>query len=85
MRNIDKKWALFAIATAVSFYGICYTLIQSTFSIEYEYPIDSHFEDMNFYKCVVDWTRETDFNYEQNITSEAKDLINAVEKFIKGK
>ena len=33
VRNIDKKWALFAMATAVSFYGIIYTLINTTFAI----------------------------------------------------
>ena len=54
MRNIDKKWFLFAMATVVSFYGICYTLFNSTFAMKYDMPIDSHFEDMNFYKCVVD-------------------------------
>ena len=70
MRNIDKKWALFAIATAVSFYGICYTLIQSTFSIEYEYPIDSHFEDMNFYKCVVD-----SYNLEFSMDNSYEDVM----------
>jgi len=70
LRNIDKKWALFAIATAVSFYGICYTLIQSTFSIEYEYPIDSHFEDMNFYKCVVD-----SYNLEFSMDNSYEDVM----------
>lgn len=54
MRNIDKKWALFVMATVVSFYGIFYTLINTTFAIKLEVPVDQHFEDMNFYKCVVD-------------------------------
>ena len=54
MRNIDKKWALFAIATIFSFYGIFYTLINTTFAVEYVLPIDKHFDDMNFYECVVD-------------------------------
>lgn len=54
MKNIDKKWLLFIMATVVSFYGICYTLVNSTFAMKFDMPIDSHFEDMNFYKCVVD-------------------------------
>jgi len=68
LRNIDKKWALFVIATVVSFYGICYTLINTTFAVEYDLPIDRHFEDMNFYKCVVDAYNlefSTDVSYDQ--------------------
>lgn len=68
MRNIDKKWALFVIATVVSFYGIFYTLINTTFAVEYDVPVDRHFDDMNFYKCVVDSYNlefSTDVSYEQ--------------------
>ena len=54
MRNIDKKWFLFILATAGCFYGIFYTLVNTTFAIKYEIPVDAHFDDMNFYECVVD-------------------------------
>lgn len=70
MRNIDKKWALFVMATAVSFYGICYTLIQSTFAMKYEMPIDSHFDDINFYKCVVD-----SYNLEFSMENSYEDVM----------
>lgn len=53
MRNIDKKWALFVIATIVCFYGICYTLINSTFAT-HTIPVDDNFDDINFYRCVID-------------------------------
>ena len=68
MRNIDKKWTLFAIATIFTFYGICHTLVQTTFAIKQGMPIDQHFDDMNFYQCVVDSYNlefSTDLTYEE--------------------
>lgn len=53
MRNVDKKWALFVVATVVCLYGICYTLVNVTFAINV-LPVDDNFNDINFYKCVID-------------------------------
>ncbi|NLC87288.1 MAG: AAA family ATPase [Clostridiaceae bacterium] len=43
------------------------------------------YDKSKFYKCVVEWSKKLDFNYEKEVTIEAKELIGAVEKFIKKK
>ena len=53
MRNIDKKWALFGASTIICLYGILYTLLNVTFAVK-AMPIDNNFNDINFYKCVID-------------------------------
>lgn len=69
MRNIDKKWTLFVIATVVCFYGICYTLLNYTFAASV-IPVDKNFDDINFYQCVVDsynYTYSLDLSYESKM------------------
>lgn len=51
--KINKKWTLFLIATFVCFYGIGYTLLKGT-AANADAPINTSFDDINFYKCVVD-------------------------------
>lgn len=41
------------MATIICLYGVCYTLINVTFAVK-SMPIDTHFDDINFYKCVID-------------------------------
>lgn len=43
------------------------------------------YDKSKFYKCVVEWSKDSNFKYEEKVTDEAKDLINVIEKFIKKK
>ena len=54
MKNIEKKWLLFVIATVVSCYGIGYNLIKGTRATDNMMPVNDAFDDVNFYRCVVD-------------------------------
>lgn len=41
------------------------------------------YNKQKYYEEVLKWTKEEDFNYERDVTEEAKKLINIVENFIK--
>ena len=43
------------------------------------------YDKSKFYKCVVEWSKNPDFKYEEKVTNEAKELINTIEEFIKKK
>ena len=65
MKKITKKWTLFLMATFVTFFGICHTLVKNTRALD-EMPVNEAFDDVNFYKCVVDAynkEKETDVDY----------------------
>ena len=51
--KFSKKIMLFLIATVVTFFGIGYTLLSDTYAVSV-LPANLDFEDINFYKCVVD-------------------------------
>ncbi|MBQ2872825.1 MAG: hypothetical protein IJE89_02375 [Bacilli bacterium] len=72
MKNIEKKWMLFIIATFVTFLGIGYTLLKGTEATEVsEVPANSAFNDLIFYKCVIDSynaQQKTNLEYTTNLT-----------------
>lgn len=41
------------------------------------------YDKSKFYKCVVEWSNDPNFKYEEKVTKEAKELICEIEKFIK--
>lgn len=41
------------------------------------------YDKCKFYKCVVEWSRDSNFKYEEKVTKEAKELIEAIEDFIR--
>ena len=41
------------------------------------------YDKSKFYKCVVEWSRDSNFKYEENVTKETKELIEAIEDFIR--
>lgn len=43
------------------------------------------YDKLKFYKCVVEWSKDPNFQYEEKVTNEAKELINTIEEFIKKK
>lgn len=40
------------------------------------------YDKQKYYEAVLEWTRKKDFSYEKDITDEAKELINVIEKFL---
>lgn len=41
------------------------------------------YDKSKFYKCVLEWSKDPNFKYEEKVTKEAKELICEIEKFIK--
>ena len=77
MKNIEKKWTILIVATFVTFFGIGYTLLKGTSAVT-EVPTNPAFDDMNFYKCVVDAynkKNKTDLGYDINLTDEQLQTI----------
>ena len=55
------------MASLICLYGVFYTLINVTFAVR-SMPVDSHFDDINFYKCVIDnynMTYSLELDYEE--------------------
>lgn len=64
MKNQDKKILLFVISTIVTSFGIGYTLLKGTSAIS-DVPPNESFNDMEFYRCVVEeYNNENDTNYD---------------------
>ena len=71
MKNIEKKWTLFLIATFVTFFGVVNVLLKGTKANEV--PVNTNFDDINFYKVVVDTYNEeygTDYDYTYNLSDD---------------
>ena len=67
--RVNEKWMLFLIATFVSFFGIVDTLLKRTEASEI--VMNSYFNDVNFYRCIVDSYNQdnnTDIDYSTSLT-----------------
>lgn len=67
--KINEKWTLFLIATFVTFFGIADTLLKGSSALD-EMPVNEAFDDIGFYKCVVDsynLQNGTDYDYDYNL------------------
>lgn len=80
MRNQDKKILLFVIATIVTSFGIGYTMLKGTSATNTlsDVPANPAFDDINFYKCVVDaynGENNTSYDYTTSLSDEELETI----------
>ena len=80
--KLNQKWTLFLLATFVSFFGIVNTLLKGTKANE-EVPVNVTFDDINFYKCVVEnyndqFNKEFDY-LTTNLTDNELSLLTVLE------
>lgn len=79
-KKVYDKWFLLIFATVVIFLGIGNELYKGTSAVEL--PVNESFDDINFYKCIVDAYNEensTEYDYAYNLTDEELASIEVVD------